>query len=127
MFGVIIFCFVAATAVPYNGMYPDYRGSEVMHPDYYQPLPAQRTLFQGIDGNEYKVVLSLPGFEQKDIDVNASYGRLTVNAVHREGGALQNSYMDQRTLPDYVIEKCKWTYTRGVLTIVFPLKSGHSH
>lgn len=91
--------------------------------DLYKRFPTPVASSQGIDGKEYKVTIPLMDFEEKDIVVKARTGVLMVQAVHKHEGNVQNSYVDVRTLPDCVSVNGTWTYSKGVLKIVFPLKT----
>lgn len=159
MFGVILFCLAAATALPYNdrGIGPKSYQLEKYNEELTHPLldeksfetrrvmsketsethglddtlanwnklgfPALDNSSQGIEGEEYIVNIPLKGFEQKDIVVNANNGRLTVHAVHELDGIVMNKFLNERTLPNYVNGNSSWSYTEGVLKIVFSLKS----
>ncbi|XP_045449752.1 uncharacterized protein LOC123658362 [Melitaea cinxia] len=75
-----------------------------------------------IEGNEYKITISLTGFTDKEIVVKARKGLLIVEAVHKVDGEPGRSYLDLRTLPDVVNVNGSWTYENGLLKIVFPLE-----
>lgn len=120
MFGVLIFCVVAATAAPNNGMYSNYHNSNIIHQDYYQPLP--RVMYEGIDWKEYKLILSLPDYHGRDIAVTVNNGVLTVYAAYRVDGILINKILYQRLMPVIVGENFRWIYNKGVFTIFIHLK-----
>lgn len=77
----------------------------------------------GIEGKEYKIIITLNGFEEKDIVVKAKEGFLMVQAIHKlpEGG--ETMYLDAKTIPNCVNVTGTWTFEQGVLKIVFPLKN----
>ncbi|KAJ2947996.1 hypothetical protein O0L34_g9788 [Tuta absoluta] len=90
--------------------------------ELYTHFPAT-TSEHGIKGNEYVITMSLSGFEENDIKVKAREGVLMVQAVHKSDNGNQRSYIDVKTLPNYVNVNGTWTYEEGILKIVFPLNS----
>ncbi|XP_046961950.1 uncharacterized protein LOC124531407 [Vanessa cardui] len=76
-----------------------------------------------IEGNQYKITISLNGFEEKEIAVKAKKRLLIVQAVHKGGDdGPERNYLDLRTLPDFVDINGSWTFENGVLTVVFPVE-----
>lgn len=84
---------------------------------------------EGIDPetNEYKVTIPLTGFYEKDVVVKAREGVLMVQAVSKPEGDVARTYLDVRTLPDYVNVTGSWTFNEGVLKVVFPLLPKGEH
>ena len=99
------------------------RDLDTMLADFYRRFPTPASSSQGIVGKEFKVTIPLGGFEEKDIIVKARTGLLMVQAIHKYEGEVQKNYLDVRTLPDCVKMNGSWTYSEGVLKIVFPLKT----
>ncbi|KAJ8735902.1 hypothetical protein PYW07_007522 [Mythimna separata] len=79
---------------------------------------------EGVEGTEYKVTISLPDFEEKDIVVKAREGLLMIQANHKYSEGSERNYLDVRTLPDTVNVTGNWIFEHGVLKITFPLKDG---
>ena len=79
---------------------------------------------EGIEGNEYKIIISLPEFEEKDIVVKAREGLIMIQANHKYTGGSERNYLDVRNLPDTVNVTGNWVFEKGVLKITFPLKDG---
>lgn len=77
---------------------------------------------EGVEDDQYHVTITLTGFDEKDIAVNAREGVLMIQAVHYTEGSNERSYIDFRNLPSYVNVNGTWTYDKGVLKITFPLK-----
>ncbi|CAG9796311.1 unnamed protein product [Diatraea saccharalis] len=98
------------------------RQMNTMIENFHRHFPTS-TSSGGIVGNEYRVVINLHGFDEKDISVKARDNVLMVQAVHKTGEQNVNTYMDLRTLPDCVNASGVWTFANDVLTVVFPLKS----
>lgn len=79
---------------------------------------------EGIEGNEYKITISLPDYDEKDIVVKARKGMLMIQANHKYGEGSEKTYLDVRTLPDSVNVTGNWIFQQGVLKITFPLNNG---
>ncbi|CAH0592760.1 unnamed protein product [Chrysodeixis includens] len=79
---------------------------------------------EGIVGKEYKIIISLPEFEEKDIVVKAREGLLAIQASHKYEGGSERNYLDVRTLPTSVNVAGTWIFEDGILRISFPLKDG---
>lgn len=79
---------------------------------------------EGVEGTEYKIIISLPDFEEKDIVVKAREGLLMIQGNHKYGEGSEKNYLDVRTLPDTVNVTGNWVFEKGVLKITFPLKDG---
>ncbi|XP_026739108.1 uncharacterized protein LOC113501975 [Trichoplusia ni] len=79
---------------------------------------------EGIEGNEYKIIISLPDFEEKDIVVKAREGLLAIQASHKYEAGSERNYLDVRTLPTSVNVAGNWIFENGILRITFPLKEG---
>ncbi|CAG9565455.1 unnamed protein product [Danaus chrysippus] len=73
-------------------------------------------------GNEYDVVIKMPGFNKKDISVDVKDGQLTIKAIHNEPGEALNSYLYVSDLPDNINDKGSWSYNGGVFKMIFHLK-----
>ncbi|CAH0405145.1 unnamed protein product [Chilo suppressalis] len=97
------------------------RQMDSMLQDFHRHFP-KSTSSAGVVGHEYKVVIALPGFEEKDVIVKAREGVLMVQAVHKSDEGSHNNYIDIRTLPANVDVSGVWTFEDGVVTIVFPIK-----
>lgn len=90
--------------------------------DFSHRFPASASSQEGVDGNEYKITVSLPEFEEKDIVVKARDGLLMIQANHKYSLGSERNYLDVRTLPDTVNVTGNWIFEKGVLKITFPLK-----
>lgn len=77
---------------------------------------------EGVDGDSYKIVVPLEGFEERDIVVKARRGALMIQAVRGAAGG-STSYLNARTLPAGVDPAGRWGFRDGVLTLSFPLTS----
>lgn len=77
---------------------------------------------EGVEDNEYRVTISLTGFDEKDIVVKAREGVLMIQAVHTSEAGNERTFIDLRSLPTYVNVNGTWTYDKDVVKIVFPLK-----
>ncbi|KAM3967540.1 uncharacterized protein ACR2FA_010614 [Aphomia sociella] len=99
------------------------RQLDEMLKDFYTKFPSSVSS-EGVDGDQYKIVIPLSGYEEQEIAVKAREGVLMVQAVQKSDGGSQRSYLDVRTLPDCIELSGTWTYDKKVLTIAFPLKEG---
>ncbi|KAJ8735998.1 hypothetical protein PYW08_006654 [Mythimna loreyi] len=79
---------------------------------------------ENIEGNEYKIIIALPDFDEKDIVVKAREGLLMIQANHKYTEGSERNYLDVRTLPDTVNVTGNWIFEHGILKITFPLKDG---
>lgn len=77
---------------------------------------------QRLADNEYVLIMSLPGYEEKEITLNAQKGRLEINAFHVLLGKPLISYTFVKNLPDNVDPNGYWSYSGGVLRVIFPIK-----
>lgn len=89
--------------------------------DLYKHFPSDVTQ-EGVVDDQYRIVVPLEGYDEKDIVVKAQPGALMIQAVRIEG-ANKVSYLNARTLPADVDVAGRWGYEDGVLTIAFPLKN----
>lgn len=78
----------------------------------------------GVVGDQYKVVIPLSGFEEKDIVVKAREGLLIVQATKKLDHGIGKNYIDVRSMPSFVDVAGFWSYENEVLTIAFPVKGG---
>ncbi|OWR48810.1 small heat shock protein 27.2 [Danaus plexippus plexippus] len=72
-------------------------------------------------GNEYNIVIKMPGFNARDISVDVKDGQLTIKALHNVPGEALNSYLYVTDLPNNLYDKGSWTYNAGVFKMVFHL------
>ncbi|CAB3241232.1 unnamed protein product [Arctia plantaginis] len=79
---------------------------------------------EGVEGNEYRITITLSGFEEKDIIVKAREGLLMIQAHHKYEEGSERNYLDIRHLPASVNVTGTWSFDKGVLKVVFPLKEG---
>ncbi|CAH2102033.1 unnamed protein product [Euphydryas editha] len=96
-------------------------GLEAMIADLYKHFPNSLSE-EKVEGNEYKINIPLSGFDEKEIAVKAKKGLLIVQAVRQVSDEPARSFLGVRTLPDDVNVNGSWTYTNGLLRIVFPLE-----
>ncbi|XP_053615584.1 uncharacterized protein LOC128678214 [Plodia interpunctella] len=88
--------------------------------DFYQHFPSSVSR-EGIDGDQYKIIIPLSGYKEEEISVKARTGVLMVQAVQKTAEGNQRSYLDVRTLPDGIDLSGTWSYDKDVLTIQFSL------
>ncbi|CAG9571907.1 unnamed protein product [Danaus chrysippus] len=80
--------------------------------DDYSSYDGQRTA-----DNEYTLIMSLPGYREEEITLNARKGLLEINAFHVPlDGPLVN-YTFVKPLPDNVDPNGYWSYSGGVLRV----------
>ncbi|XP_013188024.1 uncharacterized protein LOC106132990 [Amyelois transitella] len=90
--------------------------------DFYQRFPSSVSR-EGVDGNQYKIIIPLAGYKENEISVKARTGVLMVQALQKTEEGHQRSYLDVRTLPEIVDLSGTWSYDKDVLTIQFPIKN----
>lgn len=79
---------------------------------------------EGVEGNEYRITITLSGFKEEDIIVKAREGLLMIQAHHKYEEGSERNYLDIRHLPSAVNVTGTWTFDKGVLKVVFPLIEG---
>ncbi|CAG9581888.1 unnamed protein product [Danaus chrysippus] len=85
--------------------------------DDYSSNDGQRTA-----DNVYTLIMSLPGYKEEEITLNARKGLLEIDAFHVSHDKPLVSYTFVKHLPDDVDPNGYWSYSGGVLRVNFPIQ-----